>query len=232
VLGFEASGAALALAASEGNLDRPDRPRPVAQPGCGIEEITGTAAGTHKLAVALTDRLGPDYLEALGALADALASDQDEIAAAAEIGRARALANCMNFPGADSLLILLEEQVRRIDSGELTGSPPLREATQEILAELIRVRSCPRAGCGRSACPVRAPPNPAKMSAPARSTRCPGAGGARSRPGRPGARNPAISARRRRVAAGFRRHLAARAGDADRASDRQRQARVRNLDRS
>jgi two-component system chemotaxis sensor kinase CheA len=44
----------------------------------------------------------------------------------------------MNFPGADSLLILLEEQVRRIDRGELTGSPPLREATQEILAELIR----------------------------------------------------------------------------------------------
>jgi two-component system, chemotaxis family, sensor kinase CheA len=71
------------------------------------------------------------------ALAESLVSDvAGEGAAVADIGRARALANCMNLPRADALLVLLDEQYRRTASGELTGSAALREAAQEILAEL------------------------------------------------------------------------------------------------
>jgi two-component system chemotaxis sensor kinase CheA len=145
VLGFEGLAAHLdALAGAPEDALRPaliERLNELRSQIAVIEEIAGTPAGAFKLAAALTDRLGPDYAEALMALAQTLASDPEredapQGAPVAEISRARALANCMNLAGADASLVLLEEQYRRAASGELTVSPLLRETAQEILAAL------------------------------------------------------------------------------------------------
>jgi two-component system, chemotaxis family, sensor kinase CheA len=97
VLGFEGLAAhlnALAAAPEDAQALRPaliERLNELRSQIAVIEEIAGTPAGAHQLAAALTDRLGPDYVEALTALAQALASDlEGEGAPVAEIARAGA----------------------------------------------------------------------------------------------------------------------------------------------
>jgi two-component system, chemotaxis family, sensor kinase CheA len=145
VLGFEGLAAhlnALAAVPQDAQALRPaliERLNELRSQIAVIEEIAGTPAGALTLAAALTVRLGPDYVEALMALAQALAADlEGEGAPVAEIAHARALANCMNLAGADAALVLLEEQYRRAANGELTVSPLLRETAREILAALAQ----------------------------------------------------------------------------------------------
>jgi two-component system chemotaxis sensor kinase CheA len=102
-----------------------------------VDEAIGRPTGAHALALALRNELDPDYRNALSALARTLSGAGGEPASVlAAVSTCRSLANCLSFEHAVRMLVLLEEQHSRINSGELTDSPKLREIAHRVTGAL------------------------------------------------------------------------------------------------